>query len=531
MITIPKLQLGFRDAENYKRKENKELFNQIFVRTGELDRVCAPGTFFLVGEKGTGKTAYAVFLANNNYQNIFASLRYIRETEYQKFVELKRSRHLTLSDYTNIWKVIIYLLIAEQITTREASTSFWDRFDKFRNLKAAIDEYYKNAFSPEIIYAIQFAEESEISAQLISLHASVGGKDNTKVAFTKNQFQVNLFYIQRQFEDALRSLKLEHNQLVFIDGIDIRPGSIPYQDYSECIKGLANAVWSANNDFFANIKDSKGRMRVILLIRPDILDSLGLQNQNSKLRDNSVVLNWLTTYKDHRNSALFQMANKLLAFRQQGLEEDGKAWDHYFPFDGPNVKEKQKRFTSFILFLRYALYRPRDVLAILGILKENFVEQNKDENALFEAKDFTDPMFTRKYSDYLLGEVKDQLSFYFPAEDWEKFVNFFHYLDGHSRFTYAQYLDSHKRFTEFLKRNQEEIPKFALTADKFLQFLYDLNVISYIAETEDSEPFFGFCFRERSTTNIAPKVKTGVRYEIHYGLMKALDLGKKFKRS
>jgi hypothetical protein len=529
MIAIPDLQLGFRDAENYKRKENKELFNRIFVRTNELDRVCAPSTFFLVGEKGTGKTAYAIFLANNNYQNIFASLRYIRETEYQKFVELKRSRHLTLSDYTNIWKIIIYLLIAEQITTKEGST-FWNKFDKFRNLKAAIDEYYKNAFSPEIIYAIQFAEESEISAELISKHANIGGKEKSKLAFTKNQFQTNLFYIQRQLEEALRSLKLEQNHVVFIDGIDIRPGSIPYEDYSECIKGLANAVWSANNDFFSNIKDSKGRMRAVLLIRPDIFDSIGLQNQNSKLRDNSVVLNWLTTYKEHRESALFQMANRLLAFQQQGFEEDGKAWDYYFPFDEPNIQERQKHLTSFILFLRYALYRPRDVLAILGILKDNFIEQRRDRDSLFSQKDFKDPMFTRKYSDYLLGEVKDQLSFYYPPEDWEKFVNFFQYLDGHSRFTYDQYLDSYGRLTEFLNRNHEKLPAFATTADKFLQFLYDLNVISYIAETEDGQPFFGFCFRERTTTNIAPKVKTGVRYEIHYGLMKALDLGKKFRR-
>lgn len=531
MITVPELQLGFRDAENYKRKENKELFNRIFVRTQELDRVCAPGTFFLVGEKGTGKTAYAIFLANNNYQNIFASLRYIRETEYQKFVELKRSRHLTLSDYTNIWKIIIYLLIAEQISAREASISLSNKFDKFRMLKAAIDEYYKNAFSPEIIYAIQFAEESEIAAQLISKHANVGGKGKSTLSFAKNQFQTNLFYIQRQFEEALRSLKLHQNHIVFIDGIDIRPGSIPYEDYSECIKGLANAVWSANNDFFASIKDSKGRMRVVLLIRPDILDSLGLQNQNSKLRDNSVVLNWLTTYKDHRESALFHMANRLLAVQQQGFEEDGKAWDYYFPFDGPNVKEQQQQFTSFILFLRYSLYRPRDVLAILGILKDNFIEQKRAPSSVFSQSDFTDPMFTRKYSDYLLGEVKDQLSFYFPPEDWEKFVNFFHYLDGHSRFTYAEYLDSYNSFTHFLLRNHETKPTFAATADKFLQFLYDLNVISYIAETEDNEPFFGFCFRERSTTNIAPKVKTGVRYEIHYGLMKALDLGKKFKKA
>ena len=32
-------------------------------------------------------------------------------TDYQKFVTLKRERHLQLSDYTSIWKVIIYLRV------------------------------------------------------------------------------------------------------------------------------------------------------------------------------------------------------------------------------------------------------------------------------------------------------------------------------------------------------------------------------------------------------------------------------------
>jgi hypothetical protein len=65
MLSIPQLNFGFNDAENYRRNENKELFNQIFVRTDELDRICANNVFFLMGEKGTGKTAYAVYLTNN----------------------------------------------------------------------------------------------------------------------------------------------------------------------------------------------------------------------------------------------------------------------------------------------------------------------------------------------------------------------------------------------------------------------------------------------------------------------------------
>ncbi len=68
MKKIKDLELGYADAENYKRRENKELLNKIFIRDQQLDKLCDDRISFLIGEKGTGKTAYSVFLSNNNYK-------------------------------------------------------------------------------------------------------------------------------------------------------------------------------------------------------------------------------------------------------------------------------------------------------------------------------------------------------------------------------------------------------------------------------------------------------------------------------
>jgi hypothetical protein len=57
MKHVKSLNLGFGDAENYRMKEYKELFNHIFVKNEFLEKLLAPSTFFLIGEKGTGKTA------------------------------------------------------------------------------------------------------------------------------------------------------------------------------------------------------------------------------------------------------------------------------------------------------------------------------------------------------------------------------------------------------------------------------------------------------------------------------------------
>jgi hypothetical protein len=335
-------------------------------------------------------------------------------------------------------------------------------------------------------------------------------------------------YVQRSFEQAFASLKLTKNHVLFIDGIDIRPTSIPYDDYLDCVKGLANAVWSVNNDVFAGFKDSPGRMRAVLLVRPDIFSSIGLQNQNSKIRDNSVVLNWTTTYPEHRRSDLFLMTDRLLGSQQDEDLADGEAWDHYFPYEASHVTSDTAGRSSFVTILRYSLYRPRNVLAMLSILKENFVEKGRPDDQVFSGEDFTDAAFTRKYSDYLLGEVKDLMSFYHADEEFQLFVKFFQYLNGRSRFTYEEYLGAFEGFREFMDANSIEAPRFCATSDVFLQFLYDLDVLGYVADTEEG-PFFGWCHFQRSPANIAPKVRTHVRYDIHYGLMKALWLGKRIE--
>jgi hypothetical protein len=212
MKPISEIEFGFSDAENYRRRENRDLFNRIFLRTADLDKLCQRNVFFLVGEKGTGKTAYAVYLSNSPYKNHISTHRYVRQTDYQKFMSLKRTRQLTLSDYTDIWRVTLYLLLSGAIYQHAATSSFLLHYLRFKALKDAIDEYYNNAFSPEIPTALQFVEHSRRAAELVAKHypgeakLEIGSQRTTKPL--EHHFQTDLLFLQKQFEEALSSLKL-----------------------------------------------------------------------------------------------------------------------------------------------------------------------------------------------------------------------------------------------------------------------------------------------------------------------------------
>jgi len=329
-------------------------------------------------------------------------------------------------------------------------------------------------------------------------------------------------------EDALSSLKLPKDFFIFIDGIDIRPNSVPFGEYLDCVKGLANAVWSLNNDFFSNIKDSKGRMKTVLLLRPDIFNSLGLQNRNTKLKDNSVVLNWITDYDKHRLSELFFLADRIFSSQQATPHPPGVCWDNYFPFEAENLGYTKDSLTSFVVFLRYSYHRPRDILTMLDILGEQYKSDNERSGA-FRYNDLFTSHFKETYGNYLLGEIRDSLSFYYDEAEFEIFLKFFEFLQGKKRVSYEEYQSSFDDFQAYINSSDKETPDFMKSSEEFLQFLYDQNVLSYIEQTAD-ETFIRWCFRERTTNNISPKVKFGMVYEIHYGLANTLNTGKPFSK-
>ncbi|MBG6119164.1 MULTISPECIES: P-loop ATPase, Sll1717 family [unclassified Sphingobium] len=250
---ISDLNIGSIDAINFSGRQEKEFLSKIFLRDSVLDKVLESKRYFLVGEKGTGKTAYATLLSNSEYKNTSSTIRSITGTDYERFIKQKALGHLQVSGYTDIWRVILLQLMSDNIQRSEDGAIL--QASKFANLKTVIENYYQTAFAPEIINAIEFIENAELNAEITAPKiAKIGSKSAVSVKFAGNGFQTSLFAIEQRFKEAISSLNLGKDHILFIDGIDVRPDDIEYEIYLECIKGLANAAWSLNIDFFSNIR-------------------------------------------------------------------------------------------------------------------------------------------------------------------------------------------------------------------------------------------------------------------------------------
>ncbi|MBQ3850376.1 MAG: hypothetical protein II747_07990 [Clostridia bacterium] len=101
MKAIKDLNLGYSDAQNYTQRKNKQMLAEVFVKNDYLDRLLDSSIYYLVGEKGTGKTAYAAYLSNTEYGGTKSLLKFISGTDYEKFHELKKRGEIDISGYVD----------------------------------------------------------------------------------------------------------------------------------------------------------------------------------------------------------------------------------------------------------------------------------------------------------------------------------------------------------------------------------------------------------------------------------------------
>lgn len=532
MKAFAEIDLGYGDAANYKNnRKYKELFSKVFVKDEKLDRLLREDTYYLIGDKGTGKTAYSVFLENSEYQNTQSKVINLEATDYKIFLNLRKLGFLQLSDFSRIWKIILLLMTAESIQKENISSFGPKRSALFEKLKSRIDAYYENAYIPEIAGTIKYIFDEACSMQAGLSFSTIGLGSNLQSTLsdklvtecTIQKFQNNLADMERQFCDAFSRLKINKNKFIFIDSIDIKLDEFSEPEYQACIQGLANAIWSVNTDVFRAMPDSGGFLKVVLSIRTDMFSKLNLHNQANKIRDNSVLLDWRTTYQSYTTSPLYQLCNNLLTYNNP-IEGGQTAWDYYFPWftDSTNI-EKRDNDSSFINCLRLSLSRPRDMISIMKAIQR----QNKKANSgtISTIQDFKNDDTENEISNYYIDEAKDWCLHKFSDQEFITLIFFFQFLDGKSRFDYKEYKCAFEAYQKQVGNRKMGIFEELLDADAFLQLLYDLNMICYYDKDNRGRDLFRFCYREREVYNLSPKVKTDSIYGVHYALLKALNLG------
>jgi len=535
MKQFSQIDLGYSDATSYRNnKKYREMFEKVFVKDDNFEKIMRPDTYFLMGDKGTGKTAYAVFLENREHNNTTSKVIDVINTDYSVFIKLEKLGLIQLSDFARVWRIILMMLMANEIKKSDISMFGPKRSEKFVNLKNKIDEYYDNAFIPEISSTFRYLLDNtitqdigintELKSSLLGISGSIAINDKDSLIRENNiqKFQNNLLLLERDFCNAFKKLKLNKSQFIFIDSIDIKSDDFSSKEYDSCLRGLGQAIWDVNANVFRDMPDAKGFLKVVLSIRTDLFPKLCLHNQANKVRDNSILLDWRTTYDNYRNSQLFKLCNRLLAYNNDFLEEN-EYWDYYFPWSKYSAKS-DKRNSSFINCMRYSLSRPRDMISIMKAI-QNTNKKNKT-GEVSSIDDFEANETENEISNYYIDEARDWCFHRFSNDEFETLLFFFQFLNGKSRISYGEYKKVFCDYIKQVKKRKMPMPSELDDNMRFLQILFDLNMICYLDKDKYGNDFFRFCYREREVYQLTPKVKENTSYVVHYSLLKSLNLGR-----
>src|SRR5690606_25329039 len=136
--------------------------------------------------------------------------------------------------------------------------------------------------NPEIDSALESLKSLTASGELGMEPAKIATTGSYEITSKTEVIKHHLLENETKLKEAIGSLSLSNNHIVFIDGIDFRPSSVSYREYMNCIKGLGEAAWQLNTEFFNGIRDSKGRIKIVLLVRPDVFHSMNIYNSNSR---------------------------------------------------------------------------------------------------------------------------------------------------------------------------------------------------------------------------------------------------------
>lgn len=485
------IDIPFDEAENYFKANNREKLNRLFYKDRNFDKLTLDTTYYLIGEKGSGKTTYCAYFCNNTVKNIHSYRYPLSVDDYNKIIQMKKDGKLNYTHYVTLWKAI--LLTKLLATIKDSEIGFFNGHI-IGNIRSLLNSYNftkitMDSFSPvSFMDNIKFASgvSGKIGNDLATTEGNLSTETITPKTVEQYVYEDNWLVFINRIADELSRLRLKNHHYLFIDGIDTRPSDIPYEEYKECVYPLVRAVYDLNSDLLSRIKDrNKGRLQIVLLTRLDIFLNAGLSNAGSKISDNSAFLNWsFISEKDYPKTDLFLLVNNMFNSASKDNKEQS-AWDNYFGF---KIKRGQKDFDSFVYFLRLTTSKPRDFVKLLKIAKEQ-CQADYIENPTAEI--IESDLFQRAYSTYFAESLRTALGFYYDREQIKLLFDFIKFIKLR-RFTYQQYQNVWINFYE--KNALEEI-----FGNEFevLELLFNFNLVAVI----EDDSYYRWKYRECTIAN------------------------------
>lgn len=378
LIPISVLQ----EVAAWKREAKIEDNTRYFWHVNEVDQIARGDRYFVIGRKGSGKSAICEYFSRASNHDTFAERLSFKSFPFNDLYTQKNDHFTTPNQYITIWKYLIYSTVCRLMLKDEKLES---------DVRTPLEKIYGGSSPLSRLVGKWTSSEFGVSFVGFSLKVS----KNTGSAATNWIDRVHIL------EDFLLSRNDTNKYYILFDELDEDYRDIvsnhQSSQYTDLITSLFKAVQDVRATFYQS--GSQGILPVIFL-RDDIYDLIQDSDKN-KWKDFRVDLSWDTP-----------KIEKVIAFRiSRAIDPECAkplpfhvAWTKLFGSGKLRIGKKgQKRIGSFDYISRSTLLRPRDFVTYL---------QNCAELALSRDNSIT-PSIVKAvdtaFSNYLREEFTDEL--------------------------------------------------------------------------------------------------------------------------
>lgn len=461
-----------------KLEDNK----RYFYHTNVVDKLLSGKKAYVIGRKGSGKTAIAQNLITQSTHDRFSEKLTFKNFPFEELYSLKDEEFSQPNEYITIWKFVIYSQICKLMIQNE-------------NIAFDIREKLKSLYKDDIKTSLARTLKNWVSAGF-GIQILGNGVD---LSIQQNDTRNDKPWIDRVniLEDFLFKNLDINNYIIVFDELDEDYKKILEKKYNERYISLITSLFKAVQDIRSLF--SGFNLYPIIFLRDDIYDLI-IDADKTKWNDFKYNIEWNE-----------QNIKKLIAFRiSRAIHPEGEiltfeqAWKKIINPNKIGYGDRQSKFTdTFSYMIKSTQYRPRDIISYLKSCSEYYINLDNEE--------FITPNIIKKadkaFSNYLKSEISDEVSSILP--EINEILDIFSKIRKQT-LTIAEFENQYKESLRLNEIKEERSTSFILS------ILFAFSVIGNQPRQKNTQVF----------KYISPEARLNQTENIvvHRGLFKALQI-------
>lgn len=470
-------------ANQWKLEAKLEDTQKYFFYSSEVDSILKKDKCYVIGRKGSGKSAICEYLIKRKEYNVFSTKLSFKNFPFNELYHLENQKYTQPNQYITLWKYLIYSHVCKLMVTNE-------------NISPSIREELEKLYPKNDIKSLARTISKWTSAEF-GLNV-LGNGGTLKVS---KEHQQSLFtWIEKvnNLEDIIHAHCDESKYYIVFDELDEDYRNVSNDNEAEQYVYLITSLFKAVQDIKSVFLDSNKHIKPIIFLRDDIY-SLVKDSDKNKWRDYKIEVEWNE-----------KKLKELLAFRISKDFNPNKdtlpfkiAWEKVFFREEISFGNKmEKKIDSFNFIARSTHLRPRDFIQYLQVCAEEAV--NKNQKFILES---TIKFVDRAFSNYLRDEIVDEI---FPIlPEIEEYLQIFSNIRKWN-FSIQEFTKEYNKYLTAGTIKEKNI-------DYVLDILYNFSVIGN--QNKHKKGIFYFKYMHTNMT-----FNRTENIVIHRGLFKALQL-------